>query len=155
MDIAHLRQLASGERELIFTTPALVTYLVGGADGRLEKNEEARAALLVHFRSSIGDPLLYDYFSVVEQRFSADLDRLVEQYSALEAGARRRALSAELGKLNQVLPGVDAIYARSLLKSWRSLAKSVAEASGGVLGFLEITYDEQHLSQLKMITVEP
>jgi hypothetical protein len=99
--------------------------------------------------------MLFDYFKDVEIIFASQLDQLVKEYGNLQAETRTQILSDELAKLNDILPKVDPIYARTLLKSLRSLAHGVAEASGGVLGFLEITYEERHLMGLDMITYQP
>ena len=154
MAIVQFNHLTENEKELIYRAPALVTYLIGGVDNNFDAAEEAQAKHVVHFRTATGDPMLFDYFTEVEKTFATQLEELVKQYTDLQAETRTGILSEELAKLNEVLPKIDAIYARSLLKSWKSLALAVAEASGGVLGFLEVSYEEKHLLDLHMITVE-
>lgn len=60
----------------------------------------------------------------------------------------------EIEKLNEVLALVDGLYAKALLKSWKSLAREVAGASGGFLGMLNVSYEEEHLLDLAMINIE-
>ena len=155
MSIAQFSHLEQTEKSLVYLSPALVTYLIGGVDKNFDSNEEAEAKHIVHFRTSTGDPLLFDFFKEVEPQFITQLDELVKQYGNLQADVRTKILAEELAKLNDIFPKLDSVYARALLKSLRSLAMAVAKSSGGILGFLEGTYEEKHLAELSMITYQP
>ncbi|MDB5227496.1 MAG: hypothetical protein JWN78_1689 [Bacteroidota bacterium] len=154
MAIIQFSHLPEKERELLYLSPALVTYLTGGADKKLDTAEESQAKHIVHFRTSTGDPMLFDFFTEVEPKFLTQLHSLEKQYDNLLPEERTELLVTELEKLNDILPKIDPIYARTLLRSLKSLALAVAEASGGILGFLDVTYEEKHLAELPMITVE-
>ena len=54
-------------------------------------------------------------------------------------------------KLNFILPKIDRAFAIKLHASLKDLAKKVAEASGGVLSYLTISYEESKLMELKML----
>ena len=87
--------------------------------------------------------------------FALKLNGYVAKYGNLQVKERTRVLVEELTKLNDILPKLNDIYARAYLKSLRSLAHAIAEVSGGLLGFLDISYEEKHLTALEMITYEP
>lgn len=155
MAIIQFNHLTEEEKALIYLSPALVSYLIGGADDNFDAAEKEQSKHVVRLRATVGDPILFDFFHEVEENFESDLAALEKQYGGLQIEERTHLLVLELTKLNDVLVKVDSLYARSLLKTLRSLAQSVAEASGGLFGFLGVSYDEQHLLGLNMITVEP
>ena len=153
--IVYLQPLESNEKELIILTPAMVTLLIAGVDDNLSGGEEAMAKKVVHFRTVTGDPILYDYFKLVDSNFITKLGTLEKQYHDLQPDVRTNILIQELSQLNDILPKIDNLFARALLRSWRSLAKEVAESTGGILGVLRTTYEEEHLIGLEMIEVNP
>lgn len=155
MAIAQFNHLSEEEKNLLFSTPAMVTYLIGGADDDFDTKEEVQSSHLVRIRTSNGDPLLFDFYKHVEVNYFEQLDATVKKYENIPVAERTELIVKELSRLNDILPTIDDLYARSLLKSLRSLAKAVAEASGGVFGFLEISYEEEHLMGLNMITYNP
>ncbi len=155
MAINQFNQLSEDEKNLLYSTPALITFLIGGADNNFDTKEEVQSEHVVRIRTANGDPLLFDFYKQVEHTYFDQLDATVKKYETLPVSERTEIIVNELAKLNDILPKVDDLYARTLLKSLRSLAKSVAEASGGVFGFLEISYEEEHLMGLNMITYNP
>lgn len=155
MAIAQFNSLSEEERSLLFSTPALVSYLIGGADDDFDAREEVQSEHIIRIRTVNGDPLLFDFYKEVEATYFDKLDATVKKFEKLPVEERTALISAELAKLNDILPKVDNIYARAFLNSLRSLAKAIAESSGGAFGFLEVSYEEEHLMGLNMITFNP
>lgn len=155
MAIMQFNHLSEDERNLLYSTPSLITFLIGGADNNFDTKEEVQSEHLVRIRTATGDPLLFDFYKHIEQTYFDQLDATIKKYEKLPVAERTEMISNELAKLNEILPKIDNLFARALLKSLRSLAKAIAEASGGVFGFLEISYEEEHLMGLNMITYEP
>jgi hypothetical protein len=155
MPIPQLSSLNEEEKNLVLDAPVIVTYLIGGADNNLDAKEKEKSNHLVHIRAATGDPLLFDFYKEIENTFALKLNGYASKYGNLQVSERTRVLVEELEKLNEILPKLSDIYARALLKSLRSLAHAIAEVSGGLLGFLDISYEERHLTALEMITYEP
>lgn len=151
----QFNHLSEEERNLLYSTPSLITFLIGGADNNFDTKEEVQSEHLVRIRTATGDPLLFDFYKHIEQNYFDQLDATIKKYEKLPVSERTEIISNELAKLNEILPKIDNLFARALLKSMRSFAKAIAEASGGVFGFLEISYEEEHLMGLNMITYEP
>lgn len=151
----QFNHLSEEERNLLYSTPSLITFLIGGADNNFDTKEEVQSEHLVRIRTATGDPLLFDFYKHIEQSYFDQLDATIKKYEKLPVSERTEIISNELAKLNEILPKIDNLFARALLKSMRSFAKAIAEASGGVFGFLEISYEEEHLMGLNMITYEP
>ncbi len=154
MSIIQFNHLTEVERNLLMASPSLVTYLIGSADDNFDAKEEEHSKHIIRIRTTTGDPILFDFFKEVDETFEVELLSVVSQYENLQANERTQALINELERLNSILPKIDSLYARALLKSLRSLAESIAEASGGIFGFLEVSYEEKHLVGLKMIVFE-
>ena len=154
MVVNELAHLTEEDRDLVMITPALVTLLIAGADDNFDKREEARAEKAVHWRKKIGDPLLMEYFKVIDHSFSSVLDHLEQKYEG-PAEDRIARISVKLSRLNDVLPQLDHKYAKALLDNWRNMAREVAKASGGIMGLSGISHNEHEVVGLDMITYEP
>jgi hypothetical protein len=154
MTIVHFNNLNEEQKNVLIQAPAFVSYLIGGADNNFDEKEMEIAKYTVNLRKTVGEPLLFDYYMWVAESFNIELDTLVSKYEHLQADARTKILVEEIEKLNEVLALVDGLYAKALLKSWKSLAREVAGASGGFLGMLNVSYEEEHLLDLAMINIE-
>lgn len=151
----YFNQLKEEEKSLLLNAPALVTCLIAGAEDAFNAEEEERAKHLIRIRTNNGDPLLLDFYKEVEENFDDQLSSLIGKYGSLQATPRTEVMVSELSKLNEILPKVDDLFARAYIKSLRTLAHSIAESSGGILGFLAVSYEESHLIGLEMITYQP
>ncbi len=155
MEIAQFSNLNEEEKELMIHVPALVTILLAGIDNEIDMTEEEQANRLVHIRATTGDPILFDFFKKIEKDFNEQLALMNTKFMNLEKEVRFQKITDELTKLNDILPKLDPLFARAFLKSMRTFAGSVAESSGGIFGFLSVSFDEKQLIGLEMITYEP
>ncbi len=147
--ITPLERLSEAEVYFLVKCPALVTVLIAGADKQIDKSEKNGAFKLVHYRTFTSDPLLNEYYRRVEEHFEENLSELLEKWNPSDT---QEFLSQELATAEPILEKLDDEYAEMIKKSWRSLAKKVAEASGGIMGFGSINAAEQHLIDLPMLT---
>ncbi|MEO1449096.1 MAG: hypothetical protein AAFV07_06180 [Bacteroidota bacterium] len=148
MAIKYFAELSAEETDLMLQAPAIVTILIAGADDDIDKKEKNWAARLVQYRTFTSEVKLHSYYEAVQERFEGDLDTLEAGWST-ETGSQD--LSAKLAAVNSILPKIDSDIASLLTESWRSLAKKVAEASGGILGFGSVEEAERALIGLPMI----
>lgn len=146
MSIKHFNNISDEEAALLIKAPALVTVLIAGADENIEKKEREWAAKLVHYRTFTSDPRLQDYYELVKARFETYVNDLTDNWTPGSA-----AVTEELAGVKDILAKLDDEYADLLRESWKSLAKKVAEASGGLLGFGSIDEAEMKLISLPMI----
>lgn len=151
MNISTLKHLTSEEANLVMETPAIVAFLIGGADNNFDEKEKEQAGKIVAFRKTTGDPLLFDYFTEIELTFENVLQVITERYAG-NAEERNIAIINELEQLNAILPKIDHNYATALVTNWRSFAHGIAEASGGFLGLFVESSAEAKLVGLSMIT---
>jgi len=93
---------------------------------------------------------LLDYYKKVGERFEDDFMKLIEELPKT-ASERSPIINKELRKLNIIFPKVSNAFAIELFASLKDIAKKVAESSGGVLGYLSVSYEEAKLMELTMI----
>ena len=147
MSIKYFSPLSESEVELLLQTPALVTVLIAGADSTIDKKEKAWGKKLVSYRTFTSDVKLHDYYVKVDEAFENTLNQLVDSWTP----ESEQEITAKLTQLNDILPKLDSEFADLLKDSWKSLARKVAEASGGLIGFGSVNPHEARLMDLPMI----
>ena len=93
---------------------------------------------------------LLDYYNQVNVDYE---DKIKMTIANLPSGhkEREKLLIEELTKVNDVFPKIDKAFATKLYASLKENAKHIAEASGGVFGYMSVGYEESRLIDLKMI----
>lgn len=143
----NFESLSELEISDLLKAPVLVAVLISGADDDLHTREIEWAKKLISYRDNTADLKLQEYYTLVDQTFSDQLDAQVE---AWQEGSPE-LISAELAALNPILAKLDPAIADLLKDSWRSLAVRVAEAMGGVLGFGTQSTAEKKYVDLPML----
>ncbi len=105
---------------------------------------------MAHSKQSRAREQLVDYYKLVGESFESKFNKLIDELPE-SAEERNKVLTAELRKLNFILPKMDKNFGVKLHASLKELAKKIAEASGGVLGYLSVSYEESKLIELQMI----
>jgi hypothetical protein len=149
--IPQFKKLNADEIKLMLDTPALVTILISGADEKIEKKETDWAARLTRFRKANTKlPSLQDYYTEVAKDFE---HRLAAQIDALpvDVDERNAAISAELAKLNDILPKLSKEFANNFYQDMKSFAEGVAKSAGGVMSMGTISPQERQWLGLDMI----
>ncbi len=146
----NLSVLTDEERAQLYAAPSLISYLIGGADDNLDKNERDTAIKIANYRKFTSDSALHYYYEQVGLVFEPTLDKLISELPAT-AAERTPILSDQLAALNPLLAKLDPEYAEILHKSFKSFAQHVAKASGGILRFLSESAEEKKLVNLDML----
>lgn len=148
--IEEFEPLREDEIDVVLKAPVYVAILIAGADGNIDKSERREAINIARTKQTRSREQLVDFYKRVGENFEETFNKLVDE---LPSGTdeRVKAITRELRKLNFILPKVDNNFAVKLHASLKELAKKIAEASGGVLGYLSIGYEEAKLMELRMI----
>ncbi|MEQ6168658.1 MULTISPECIES: hypothetical protein [unclassified Ekhidna] len=148
--IPEFEPLREDEIQVLLKAPVYVAILIAGADGKIDKSERREAIDVARTKQSRSREQLSAYYKLVGEKFEENFNVLVDE---LPSGteARISAITSELRKLNFILQKVDKNFAIKLIASLKDLAKKIAEASGGVLGYLSVSYEEARLMELKML----
>lgn len=150
MSISAFDKLNAEEKESIIRIPVLVSALIAGADMDVDQRETELAQKVMHYRQFSSDPTLHTYYEAAAESFEESLNSLIASFGG-NAEKMVEDLKVEIAKINPTLSKVDPEYAGQLVSSWRSLARRVAEATGGLLGFMSIDAAEKELISLPMI----
>jgi formate dehydrogenase maturation protein FdhE len=150
--IPELKNLTESEIDLLKKIPAMVTILIAGADEEISKSELKEAINLTKIKQSKARKELLSYYQDIAPDFEKSLNELLDSYPK-EAEVRSKQVVEEIERLNDILKKVDKNWAIQFVDSMKDIAKKVAEAAGGVFGYLSIGYEESKLIDLKMIKV--
>jgi len=150
MAVKEFENLREDEIQVMLNAPVYVSILIAGADGKIDKNERKEAIEVARSKQSRAREQLVEFYKMVgesfEERFNKFIDGLPE-----DVKDRNKDIEQELRKLNFILPKIDRPFAIKFYASLKDLAKKIAESSGGILGYLSVSYEEQTLMDLKMV----
>lgn len=148
--ISEFEHLTPEEQSMIYSTPVLVAILVAGADGKIDKSEMREAISISKLKKKRARKDLIEYYQQVGEDFEDKLMVGINKYPS-DPGERQQVISEELKSVNKILPKLDKKFALKYYESLKDFAKRIAEASGGILGYMSIGYEESKLIELKMI----
>ena len=148
--LKEFEELREDEVDLMLSVPILVSVLIAGADGNIDQKEKKEAILLAHAKHHHVTKQLAGYYQLVGQNFEEKLLTCIARTSD-NLDIRNGDLIQELRKLNLILPKLEKHFAIKFYASIEDWAKRIAEASGGIMGYMSVTYEEAKLLTLKMI----
>ena len=148
--IQEFENLSQSEKELMYSLPVYVAVLIAGADGDINNKEVSKAINLANDKLKNARKELKAYYSEANENFE---DKLKMAIANLPSGTeeRQKLLAAKLKSANELFDKLPEKYAVSLYASLKEIAKKIAEASGGVFGYMAIDFEESKLIDLKMI----
>ena len=148
--ITEFQNLTAEESELLYKVPVLVSILVAGADSKIDKSEMKEAIMVMEMKPKKARKELLQYYQIAGEDFEDKLMGTIQDLPT-SASEREKNLIDELSKLNNILPKIDKGFAVKFYESIKDLATKIAEASGGVFGFMAVGYEESKVIDLKMI----
>tara|TARA_B100000575_G_C23002854_1_gene577810 strand:- start:274 stop:735 length:462 start_codon:yes stop_codon:yes gene_type:complete len=148
--LKEFKGLSDDEIDLMLSVPILVSVLIAGADGNIDHKEKKEAILLAYNKQNRVSKELSGYYRLVGYNFEEKLLTCIAKTSK-DLDIRNSDLIYELRKLNLILPKLDKHFSIKFYASIEDWAKRIAEASGGILGYMSVTYEEAKLLTLKMI----
>lgn len=148
--IEEFTNLNQEEADLMYKVPLLVSVLIAGADNDFEKTELQHAINLTKLKQEKAREGLIDYYREAGKDFEDKMKVMIQQYPSSTAD-RNASIITELEKVNNILPKLDQKFSTEFCASLRDMAKKIAEASGGVLGYMAVGYEESKLIGLEMI----
>ena len=148
--ISDFEKLNEEEIELMLKSPLLISILIAGADDEIDNSEVKKAVEISKYKQVRARKSLLDFYQEVGENFEDKLKILIQQYP-ISTKQRNVKIIDELEKLNEILPKLEKQFANEFYKSVKGIAKNIAEASGGILGYMTIGYEESKLIDLEMI----
>ncbi|MEQ8238399.1 MAG: hypothetical protein RIA69_04260 [Cyclobacteriaceae bacterium] len=148
--VKEFENLREDEIDVLMKAPVYVAILIAGADGNIDSSERKEAIDIAHSKQVRAREQLIEYYKAVGIEFEQSFNRLIDELPD-EAEERNKLINAELRKLNFIFPKIDKNFTIKLYASLKELAKRIGEASGGLLGYLSVSYEEAKLIELKAI----
>ena len=148
--ISEFESMSQSEQNLMFSLPVYVAVLIAGADGEIDNKEVKKAVNLAHSKLTKARRDLIPYYNEANSNFE---DKLKMAIANLPSGTkeRQKMISEKLKESNACFTKLPKKFAVALYSSLKEMAKQIAEASGGVFGYMAIDYEESKLIDLKMI----
>lgn len=148
--LTGFEKLSKDEIDALVEAPALITILIGAADGDLDKEERTWSERLLRTRTYNNPKILNEFYRVVVEGFwvkvHSEMAHLPE-----DPKERNEVISARLERINPVLEKLDPQLAADLYKGFLGLAEETAEASGGFLRIGSISAVEARWVKLPML----
>lgn len=148
--IEEFKNLSQDEVETMYKMPVLVSILIAGADNEIDRSEIQEAVGLLKIKQSKARESLLNYYKEAGKDFEDKMKVMIQQYP-VNAKERNPHIIAEIEKVNTILPKLDQKFAIEFYASIKDMAKKIAEASGGLLGYMAVGYEESKLINLSMI----
>jgi hypothetical protein len=143
--------LTPDELHLLEDTPALITVLIGGADGDLDREERTWSERLLRSRTYNKPAALNEYYSHVAEQFWAKIHAFMVEMPK-ETAQRNALIVQKLEPVSAILEKLEPTIAYGLYKGFRTLAEETAKSSGGFLRIGAIGEAELEWMHLPMLT---
>lgn len=141
-DVKVFEKLSAEEIEFLRDVPVLASILVAGADDQIDIDEKRVAHELAHIKSYTSIEEFQCFFKEVSDVFPKRFEALLDKYPKV-AKERNPQIRENLKKVTEILKKIDSIYAEEFIDSIEEMARYIAEASGGVLGYMSISRVER------------
>jgi hypothetical protein len=138
------------EKEIMRKAPLHVAILIAGADNKIDRLELKEALRISRYKPLKARNLLIEFYKEISSDFEFNLSEEIASFPS-EARKRNPVIITELEKLNKILPKLDRKFAVQFYESMKDIAHRIAKASGGVLGYISVNYEESKLMQLRMV----
>ena len=148
--IPQFEYLTQEEIDLMYALPIYVSVLIAGADGKIDSNEIKKSVSLAGLKKKKARKDLLEFYKNVNTDYE---DKIKMTIANLPLGhkEREKILIEDIKKANDIFSKLDKAFAIKLYASLKEIAIHIAEASGGVFGYMSVGYEESKLIDLKMI----
>jgi hypothetical protein len=149
----EINKLSSDEQNILYALPFHIAIWIASADGHVEESEIRRAVSVIHLQSGkAASRPLSEFYNKVSEDLEDKLKILL--YNSPKSENERTSYhSKKIVDANSVLKKLDRQFIVNLHNSLRELARQVAKASGGLLGYGSIGVEESRLIDLNLIEI--
>jgi len=150
MEIDHL---SHDEQNILYALPFHIAIWIASADGHVEEAEIKRAVSVINLQSGkTASKSLSEFYNKVSEDLE-DKIKILLHNSPRSEHERTTYHSKKIVDANPVLKKLDRQFIINLHNSLRELARQVAKASGGLLGYGSIGAEESRLIDLNLIEI--
>lgn len=149
--IEKVSSISQSEKEILYNAIPLITILVAGADGKIDKEESDWGKKLANIRGYDVGGKFNEFYTNVSETYEERFDNYMKSLPS-NIKERSEVIGEELTKLNPILGRIEPSVAGPFYKSLVSFAEHIAKSSGGFLGFASVSKEEKSVMGLSMIT---
>jgi len=148
-----INKLTNDEQNVLYALPFHIAIWIASADGHVEESEIKRAISVINLQSAKAtSKSLAEFYNKVSEDLEDKLKVLL--YNSPKSEHERTTYhSKKIVDANSVLKKLDTQFIVNLHNSLRELARQVAKASGGLLGYGSIGVEESRLIDLSLIEI--
>jgi tellurite resistance protein len=148
--IPEFHHLTRQETELAYKAPILVSLLIAGADGNIDRKEIQGAIRYVEKKHRRSTTALAALLKEIGSDFEDKLKILMQEYP-IEPIKRNALIVDELTRLNNLFLKLEPALASEFYQALLEIAEKTARSSGGFLGLNKIGAEEVRYVKLPMI----
>ncbi len=148
--IPQFNRLSQEEQEFMYKAPILVSILIAGADGDIDRSEIREGLAQSKKKNRNAGMELMELYRQISEDFEDKLKIVLQGYP-VEASHRNSLIAEELTRMNSLFPKLDRGFAAQYYKSICDIAMKVAQSSGGLLGMNSVGSAEARYVKLPMI----
>ncbi|QOI98196.1 MAG: hypothetical protein HRU69_12190 [Flammeovirgaceae bacterium] len=148
--IPEFDTLTKQELELAYKAPILVSILIAGADGTVDRREIIGAIQSVQKKLRRSTSSLATLLHEVASDFEDKIKLLMQEYP-YESSQRNPLIVEELQRVNDLFTKLDPAFAHEMYNTLLAIAEKTARSSGGFLGLSKIGPEEARYMKLPMI----
>ena len=148
--IPQFGRLSNDEVEFMYKAPILVSILIAGADGEIDRNEIREGLIQAKKKQKSSSMELMELYREIGEDFEDKLKIVLQGYP-VEVTQRNAMITEELARLNAVLPKLDKNFSTQYYQSICDLALKIAQSSGGLLGMKSVGAAEARYVKLPMV----
>ena len=149
----EINNLSSEEQNILYALPFHMAIWIASADGHVEESELKRAISVINLQSAKAtSKSISEFYTTVSEDLEDKLKILL--YNSPKSDHELTTYhSKKIVDANPVLKKLDKQFIVNLHHSLRELARQVAKASGGLLGYGSIGAEESRLIDLNLIEI--
>lgn len=146
----YINEVSDAEMQILEDAFAWILLLLSTPKEKLNQIDYLEASHTIKVRGYEENHMFHRFYDIVNQRFDTSLHSWMSRVGVSKgaAGEYERLLS----QVNGIFAKMPHPVARQLYKDFISYAHRIANASGGILGFMRISKAEADLMKLSMIT---
>lgn len=142
--------LTTEEFNKLAETPMFISLLIAAADNDIDHKELEWAEKVTHFRIKTAHHTLRSYYQKSNEIIHSNMNLVVSELSENQ-DERMAFLEKKVAECNDLIAKLDERTQDRLIDSFKSLALSIAEISGGLMNFFSTNPAEEKWLDLPMI----
>lgn len=142
--------LNEDELNELIKAPMYVGLLLAYADGECDDKEKEWVKKVTMFRTKTSHSTLREYYTKANAHINENMNLFISELPS-DSDEIINSLASKVESLKPILAKLDERMSERLVDSYRAMALSVAEISGGIANFFSMKPEEEKYVTLDML----